>query len=378
MRQSRLQVQLSGVGHIGTEGDTVFNILDYVKNPGRTMRGLDAVDNAYFKLQREIYEKIVIPRYDAVTLPEDPPNEWWSRTTGSIGALIYFPAGRYLWEGVPQLWPKTGLIGDGYYATMFEYSGNVINSKRPDQLPHWHIASNGDSALLVLGDCTIMGTKLKGMNHGVRDIRFIPGQGGRNNTGIVMAGTLMNQQIRDCNMMQHSSQGEAFCGLASLPVQGDWTPESLDGIYNVVKVNGGRTFTGHVNDLVVDNLQIEGAEVSIWLDSVVWGHVSNCRHYHAKVGEIYTSCHDIRVSNMATSCDLGGYYNKAMQVQSIIGQKVSTGYAYKASSRDDRDERLDLKFDVSGNATKNRRVAVGSQFDEPLGIWNAGDIPPGS
>lgn len=379
MRQRKLRLQ--GTAIMGTVGDTRFNILDYVKDPVKATRGLEAVDEAYHRLQREIYINIVLPTYDDVEMPDNPPSEEWARTAGATGAMIYFPTGKYRWEGTPQLWPKTGIVGDGYFSTVFEYGGEVLNKERPEALPHWHLSAQGDPALLVVGDCSIMGTEFKGMNHGIRDIRFVPGQGGRDNTGIILAGALMNQQIRDVNIMQHSGEGEAFVGIGSLQVTGRWTPKSINGIYNYVKIKGGTgsyPYHGTVNDLVIENAQIEKARAGLWLTSVVFGNVTNCRFYHGQVGEIYTSCHDLRVANMATHCDLAGYYNKAMHVSTVVGDKCRVGVAYKAQSRDDRDERLDLRFWGSGDAMEKQRVAVGSEFDEDLGIWKAGDRVAGT
>lgn len=379
MRKRKIELTLNALGtaRIGTQAETTFNILDFVESPEKAITGREAVDLAYHKLQRSVYEEIVLPSYREVNMPENPPSEFWARTAGATGVMIYFPAGNYLWDGVPQLWPRTGIYGDGYLNTVFIYSGNQINQKRPEQLPPWHLSSYGDPSFLVLGTCSIMGTKLLGVNAGIRDIRFIPGYGGRDNSGIILAGHLMNQQVRDCNIMQHG-KGRATVGLGSVAVQGDWTPESLDGIYRDVKVHGGRTHTSHVNDLVVDNLQIEKPEAGLWLSSVKFGHVRGCRYYHSKVGEIFTSCHGVTSENFATNCDLGGYYNKALSVKLHVFENVNVGYAYKAQSRDDRDERLDLKFDVCGKAERAQRVAVGTAFEEPLGIWKPGDPVAGT
>lgn len=366
---------------MGTVGETRFNILDYVNDPTKATKGLEPVDEAYHKLQRDIYTQIVLPTYEAVEVPEGAPSEAWAKTAGASGAIIYFPAGRYRWEGSPQLWPKTGIMGDGYFATVFEYGSTVLNEERPEALPHWHLSALGDPALLVVGDCTIMGTEFKGMNHGVRDIRFIPGSGGRDNTGIILAGTLMNQQITDVNLMQHSKGATAHVGIGSLQVAGNWTPKSMHGIYNDVQIKGGKgayPYNGTVNDLVIRNAQIEKARAGVWLTSVVYGNITDCRFYHASVGEIYTSCHDLRVANMGTHCDLVGYYNKSMQVSTVVGEKCRVGYAWKAQSRDDRDERLDLRFYGSGDAMEKQRIAVGTTFDDDLGIWKAGDRVAGT
>lgn len=381
----RQQIQLSGIAQIADNGTYVFNILDYVRNAKNATTGKEAMDEPYARLQRDIYNNIVLPSYRTTKMPDNPPSEAWARTAGATGALIYFPSGKYQWEGVPQLWPRTGIVGDGYFSTVFEYGNQKLfrteSELDPDDpnepLPHWHLSSYGDPALLVVGDCTIMETELKGMNHGVRDIRFVPGQGGRDNNGIILAGVLMNQQLRDINLMQHG-KGRSRVGLGSLAIRGSWTPPSINDIYADVSIKGGTRHSGHVNDLVVNNLQIERAEANVWLSGIVFGSITNCRYFHGKVGEIYTSCHDIRVANMATHCDLAGYYNKAMHVSTIIGQKCRVGYAYKAASRNDRDERLDLRFYGSGNADEKQMEAVGSQFDEDLGIWKAGDPVAGT
>lgn len=380
MRQTRLQMQVVGTANLAVEGDTVLNILDYVKNPSKAVKGQEAMDVPYRKLQQEIFDRILMPSYREVVMPDNPPNEWWARTAGATGALIYFPAGRYHWEGVPQLWPRTGIFGDGYFATMFEYGSEVINKHRPANLPEYLPASHGDPAMLVVGDCTIDGTRLKGMNHGIRDIRFIPGQGHRDNTGIVLAGNLMNQKISDCNIMQHG-RGKARVGLGSLKVAGYWTPESAGDIYSNVIIYGGmghNNYQGKVNDLVVNNLQIEKAEVNLWLSSVTFGSITNCRYFHGLVGEVYTSCYDLRVANMATHCDLAGYYNKTMHVSTVVGQKCRVGYAYKYASRNSAEERRGLRFVGSGAATQDDMRAIGSEFEHKLGVWNPGDAVPGS
>jgi len=380
MRKRKIELTLSALGtaKIGAEAETTFNILDFVESPEKAITGKESVDLAYHRLQRSVYEEIVLPSYREVKMPNNPPSESWARTAGATGVLIYFPSGSYTWDGVPQLWPRTGIFGDGYFNTVFRYSGNKVGFDGDALLPSWLPAAHGDPSMLVLGNCEIMGTKLKGVNAGIKDIRFVPGDGGRDNSGIILAGHLMNQCIRDCSIMQHG-KARASVGIGTLSVWDHWNPRSLDNIYADVRVIGDNArHSSHINDLVIDNVQIEGAEVALWLSSIKYGHVRACRYYHAKVGEVFTSCHGVTAENLATHCDLGGYYNKALSCKLQIQDKVRVGYAYKGASRDERYERMSMKFDTCGAATERLKVSVNNGFDEDLGIWKNGDHAPGT